>query len=311
MRNILIIVLDNLGDTVMATPAVRALKAVYPQAKIGLWVKEYAAGLFNNQPGIDYVHASDPFWDSSPGRPKGSLSGFLKTLREIRAVRYDAAIVLNTEWRRSLAARLAGIPVRVGYRRRHSSPFLTHAFTYAPGHIVHDHLRLIEAWSGRAFSPDDYLPGLHVKKEQPAKTIVMHPFSGDPERKNWPLPLWRELIENLSRSLAGHSFAIVGSKNDETAMNDLKVNGRVALYVDCDLADILRLLAGAELFIGGDSGPGHMAAAVGTPVVSLFGAFNPDRCRPLGKGKTVVIKNDPLKNLPAKMVEMKILDVLR
>jgi ADP-heptose:LPS heptosyltransferase len=308
VNSILIIVLDNLGDTVMATPLIAALKSLNTNVKVGFWVKEYAADLFKNQAGIAHVHASDPFWDTSPGRAKGSFFRFLKTLKEIRGVSYDAALILNTEWRRSLSALVTGIPVRVGYARRHSTPFLTNAYPYQPGHIVDDHLRLLSAWTGKQTT--NYFPELSVEKRDVTKTIVMHPFSGDPERKNWPIVSWKELIEKLSHSLPGYSFTIVGSKNDEAQMAQLKTNDRVSLFIDRSLPEVLSRLAEAKLFVGGDSGPGHMAAAVGTPVLSLFGSFNPDRCRPMGKNKTALIQKNPLKDLPATTVEEKIRELL-
>ncbi len=309
MKSFLIICLDNLGDTVMALPAAQALKTLYPAARISIWVKEYAAGLFENQPLFAQIHASDPFWDTSPGRQKGGFKRYLDTLREIRAARYDIALILNTEWRRSVSALLAGIPTRIGYKRRSSQFFLTHAYRYKPGHIIDDHLRLVSAWTGK--DTGNYFPELSVNKGNTKKQIAMHPFSGDPERKNWPIPLWRELIQNLARALPDYTVAVVGAKNDEPFMTQLKTNGRVELHIDRALPEIRTLLAESALFIGGDSGPGHIAAAVGTPVLSLFGSFNPDRCRPLGTGTTVVIKNDPLKDLPVKTVEAKVLEMLR
>jgi ADP-heptose:LPS heptosyltransferase len=301
-------VLDNLGDTVMTTPLIEALKSLNPDVKIGFWVKQYAKDLFQDQPGVDRVHASDPFWDTAPGRAKGGFFHFIRTLREIRSASYDTALILNTEWRRALATYLIGIPARVGYKRRSSTPFLSSAFTYTPGHIVDDHLKLLSLWTGKNLT--HFFPSLSVDKLTPMKTIVVHPFSGDPLRKNWPLPMWKQLIENLLRVHPNHTIAVLGAHNDENDMKSLAVNERVNLLSERPLKDVLSLLSRAELFVGGDSGPGHMAAAVGTPVLSLFGSFNPERCRPRGKGKIEVLKKDPLKELPVLTVEKKILEML-
>jgi ADP-heptose:LPS heptosyltransferase len=314
VNSILIIVLDNLGDTVMATAVVPALKTLNPRIKIGFWVKEYAAGALRNEPQIQAVHASDPFWDKAPGRGKGNLNHFLKTIGEIRAMSYDAALILNTEWRRSLAAKVAGIPVRIGYRRRKSGLLLTHSIPFEPqGHIVDDHLALLSEWSGTVFTKEKYFPHLDVRPAERKKWITLHPFSGDPERKNWPIVSWRALIENLSHSLPEYSYSIVGGASDEPEVKKLCLalpGVKIAPFVDRPLSELLDLLAKSRLFVGGDSGPGHMAAAIGTPVLSLFGSFDPARCRPLGSNTIEVLRHQPIKELPVAAVEKKMKEML-
>src|SRR5882672_7904826 len=124
IKKILVVALDNIGDAVMATAMLRPLKERYPEATVGFWTKKYAADLFLDQSLLDILHASDPFWDTSPGHGKGPWAEFKKVFWHVRATGYDLVFILNTEWRRSLACWLAKIPHRVGYNRRQSRFFL-------------------------------------------------------------------------------------------------------------------------------------------------------------------------------------------
>ena len=141
IRKILVVVLDNLGDTIMATSVCRPLRTLFPQALIGFWVKSYVAGSLEGHSLIDRLHASDPFWDSSPGHPKGSWAEFKSVLNQIKKENYDAALILNTEWRRSAACWWIRIPERVGFKRRKSAVFLTKGFEKPVDgqHFIDDH----------------------------------------------------------------------------------------------------------------------------------------------------------------------------
>ena len=159
---ILVAALDNLGDTVMATSVLKPLKRQLPGARIGLFVKRYAADILAD-------HAADPFWDTSPGQPKGRVAAYLRTLSDIRRERYDAVLLLNTEWRRALSAFVAAIPKRIGYRRRSAGAFLTSALEPSAGsaHFVDDHRRLLEALVS-PISSDEVSPRLEVTREDAA-----------------------------------------------------------------------------------------------------------------------------------------------
>ncbi len=216
-RKILVVALDNLGDAVMASSVLAPLKKIFPSAFVGLWVKQYTAGLFSAHPFVDGIHAADPFWDTSPGLPSGGVARFFSTIKTIRAQRYDTALLLNTEWRRALAALLSGIPNRVGYDRRHSRLVLTKAVQVAPvlQHFVDDHRILLEKGLGISVDADMCVSRLAVGASEkaefeswrhrhgvaPKKYWAAHFFSGDP-LKNWPVDRWLELLSKVRSSLA-------------------------------------------------------------------------------------------------------------
>ncbi|OVE77434.1 hypothetical protein BVX98_02735 [bacterium F11] len=321
-------VLDNLGDVVMATSVLKPLRSFFPEAKIGIWTKAYAKDLFENHPDVDRVHLSDPFWDTAPGHPKGSLVSFINVLKEVRTCRYDVALVLNTEWRRSLACWLAGIKERIGYRRRKSRLFLTKSFepSFPLKHVTNDHRNLIENWMGQEDSHQVWIPYINLSNENvshgiqwirerklsPYPLVLFHPFSGDKE-KNWPLSYWFDLIERLNKKKRDLRFVMIC-----TAIENAKVREAMGEF-PADLCQILvvpsknlkGVISMSSLFVGGDSGPGHLAAALGKSTLSLFGPSDPIRYIPSGEGEHQVIQRYPLADLQGDEVEKTIMELVR
>lgn len=309
-RAILVVALDNLGDAVMASCVLEPLKRLRPGARLGIWVKEYAAGLFEGHPLLDAVHASDPFWDRSPGKPKGASGPFLRAWKEIRAAGYDEALILNAEWRRVLACALAGIPERAGYCARKSGPFLTRAAKppEPPAHFSDEHLRLVSERFG-TLKAGEGLPSLAVSEAdarwwrdwssprglEKGGFTVAHLFSGD-EEKNWPLERWAELIARRP----GERFVLLCGPGEEARLGERRrelLRPGVEILSAPPLGGMKAALAAARLVVGGDSGPEHVAAAVGAPVLSLFGPTDPARSGPRGRGPLKVLRRSPLSGL--------------
>lgn len=309
IKKILVVVLDNIGDAVMATALLRPLRRRYPQAQIGLWTKDYPADLFQDQSLIDFHHYCDPFWDKSPGREKGSLKKFWDTFCEIRRAKYEMVYVLNAEWRRSLMVWLAGIPERIGLNRRKSRFFLTRAIDVAQGvqHFVEDHLLLI------AHENEDCFPRLELSSEEkrqfeewsrktkwePKSYLVIHPFSGD-ALKTWPLVCWTELLQSLFSEKKVSRFVILCGPGEEARLHQMVTNlpsAPIQILAGGRLSTVKAILAHSAGLVGGDSGPGHIAAALGVPVLSLFGNTNPLRSRPIGHGYMKTIYKNPIHHI--------------
>ncbi len=327
-RKILVISWDNLGDTVMATALCRPLKNLFPDAQIGFWVKQYSAGLLANSVLISRVHAADPFWDKSPGRSKGNFSVFMRTWREVRNEKYDAALILNTEWRRASACWLAGIPTRIGYRRRKSGFFLTESFApqMSSQHFVDDHHVLLESWAKKVAPREFYRPVLEVsenerqwletwfrdKNKNAWPYVVFHPVTGD-ALKNWPLSHWRKLAQMLSSERPDIRFVWVGGPSEEKQIQEIltpELEKKSILLLGRPLPEVKAVLSRAGLFVGGDSGPSHMAAALNIPALVLFGPTNPDRCAPLGSNPVVILRKNPLEDLKVSEVGRHTIDLL-
>ena len=312
----LILALDNLGDAVMATAAARAVKSLDPGGQVGLWTKAYSGRALAGQPDLDALHASDPFWDAAPGAGRGGAGAFLKTLLEVRRQGYDAAFVLGTEWRRALCARLCSIPERVGYGLRKSGPLLTLAVPWEKHgpHTVDDHLALVEAFFQKKLDRKACAPRLGLSAGESAladkargrlsgsPVVVLHPFSGDPRRR-WPMAGCCALIEELSARRPGCRFVLFIGPQDEALVDRAAPALRrenVWLPEDQSIAHLKAVLSLAGLFIGTDSGPGHIAAGLGIPVLSLAGPHSQvERHQPRGGGPIRLLRTDSLERLSA------------
>ena len=280
-RRVLIVSLDNLGDLAFAGALIPALRAADPDASVSVWAKEYAAGILPFLPGLAGSHVSDPFWDRSPGRGAGSPSRFLSTLAAVRAARYDAALLPNTRWKAALAARLAGIPRRVGFDQRGSSRWLTDALP-----AERRDLPVVAEWA-RLVAPLGADPArAALKLEVPAALaseraalaarlgsacVAVHPFAGD-ARRCAPPAFWRELLPRLGAERilvvgaadeAREFAAYVAAKGLPELLTPQSVGAR-------GLTGSLLALSACRLFVGHDSGPLHCACGFGVPALGLY-----------------------------------------
>ena len=286
--------LDNLGDLVFASALAPPLRERYPGAVLDVWCKEYTADVAALVPGARRVIAADPFWDRAPGRRKGRLWTFLRSVREVRCARYDVAILAAAPWRTAAAVAATRIPVRIGFRRRKNQRFLTHAVDGedVTKPVLGELARLL-APVGVAPRPLRYRLDAapladrrqRLARTLPARFVALHPFASKRGRCV-ALPVWRQLSECLARR--GLATLWIGSRTELDEVRATSAAGEAARYVDRDtdatLADSTAALSMATLFVGHDSGPLHIAGAFGVPVVGVFAPGEPQRTFPQGVG---------------------------
>ena len=290
---ILLVSLDNLGDLVFASALTPPLRERFPRAEIGVLCKRYAAEIAPLIPGVSRVFAADPFWDRAPGRGKGGLLPFVGVLREIRRAKYDVAILAAAPWRTAAAMALTGIPVRIGLERRRSARWLTHVL--APEDIrrpvLAEEARLLEPLgiraSGLRYRLDGTGLGVRISGNA-VRTAALHPFAS---KRNRCVPLveWIQVARSLDAD--GWSVLWIGSAAE---MDEVRAAvGESGRFVDREfglsLLDTARALASAGLFVGHDSGPLHVAGALGVPVVGIFAPGEPLRTFPQGVGSSRMI----------------------
>lgn len=324
-KKILVVALDNLGDAIMATSVLRPLKKLFPQTSIGVFVKNYAAEVLADHSLIDRIHAADPFWDRSPGRDPGRFADFAETVYDIRAANYDVAIVLNAEWRRALAIRLAGVPARVGFDRRKARALLTQPVPESGlgPHHVDGHRAVVAAFCSAA-SNEEFIPRLEVPdgdriwwESWSARTgmeagryIVVHPFSGA-DIRNWPLDAWTSLIERFQAR--GQRFVVICSAAEKARLTSAfraVPTESVHLMGGSPLRHTKAVVSRSRLFVGGDSGPAHMAAALGVPLLALYRPGTPARSGPLGRAPVRFITHDPIAAIELTVVETALNEIL-
>ena len=290
---ILLVSLDNLGDMVFASALAPPLRERFSQATVDIWCKQYTADVAQLVPGISEVIASDPFWDRAPGRGKGSKTVFLRAMRQVRAKRYDVAVLAAAPWRTAAAVAATRIPVRIGLRRRKNRPFLTQALPDEnPREPVMSELaRLLEPLGIKAAALRYRLDASSLSARRARLTAnitapyaALHPFASK-QNRCVALPIWIELAHALQDR--GSSILWLGSTSELDLLR-AAASDAAWRFIDRDsdgtLADSAAALAGASLFVGHDSGPLHIAGAFGVPVVGIFAPGEPLRTFPQGVG---------------------------
>ena len=304
---ILVIRPDHLGDLLFTGPALRLLRATFPSARITALAGPWGKGIAERLPGIDEVMTC-PF----PGftrSPKSSLlAPYRLLMRQARQLSdFDLAIVLRFDhWWGALLSYVAGIPHRWGYDIAESRPFLTRALPYAPGHHeVAQSIRLVEAGchaaqrrldktaprarlafavseEERAFAAD-YLLRRGVRARD--RLIAIHPGAGAPV-KRWPPERYAQVGDALYQRY-GAKVIITGSRAELGlawwVAADMRAEAIVAAG-ETTLGQLAALLARCDLVIGSDSGPLHLAVAVGTPTVHMYGPADPSLFGPWAPG---------------------------
>ncbi len=293
-HNILIVRTDRIGDVLLTTPSLEALRKYFPSAKISVLVSEQTREILEGNPHIDEVIVDD-----RKGRGRG-FWGFWKQVGEIKKRKFDLAIIFHTKKRTNLLCFHAGIPERVGYENNKFGFLLTRKIkdTRAQG-VMHEYQYCLEVLRHLG-AVSDAGPKLFMPKNQEAEVwaqkvfkdagldetvIAIHP-NASCISKRWPPEQFAQLINFFSE---GVSFVLLGSKDNGSIAEQIKrltrkpildLTGKINLH---QLASVLRR---CQLLISNDSGPVHMAVAVGTPVISLFGrkqpGLSPNRWRPLG-----------------------------
>jgi heptosyltransferase-2 len=316
VRTILVVQLDHLGDAVMSLGLLEALRERFPTARLHVLTSPWNDELFTSCVHIDHVHVMSVTRFSR----RGGLAWLAELVRwgwRLRRHRFDLAIDVRGELPHALLLWLSGARRRIGWACGGGGFLLTDRVPYATGrHEVlaraaiaerlgislaevpppclepaEPALRWAEEQLAAAWASDD-------KDRRPGPIIAIHVGAGMPA-KRWPAESWRELADCLIRR-HGARIVLVGTRQDhelaevvcgsDNAGRDprpLNLAGRLSL---ARLAAVLRR---AELFLGADSGPAHVAAATGTPVLALFSGTNdPNQWRPWGR-EVAVVRHSP------------------
>ena len=314
-RKILIRSTNWIGDAVMSTPAVRTIRENFPESEITLLVHPWVADVFRYSPRVDQI-----FLYEKKARHQG-IKGMVHLAGELRQQQYDCAILLQNAFEAALITAMAGIPARGGYPTDGRGLLLTHRVTKAPElitkHEVHYYQRIVRGLGMKAapselelFIPGDILAAARKRLEtlsgrtkEAAPVIGLNPGAAFGPAKRWPPERYAELADALSRQ-TGATFVIFGSAADqETAATILRQVGRstkpvLDLTGRTTLIEAMAMIGECDAFVTNDSGLMHVAAALRTPTVAIFGSTDHIRTGPLAGNATVIRR--PLPCSPCK-----------
>lgn len=294
-RNILCVRLDYLGDVLMCTPAIRALHQSLPQSRITLLTSGSGAAVVPHIPEIDAAIIYEAPWMKS-SRPHGSGLD-LDFAEMLRAERFDAAVIFTTYSQSPLLPAflcyLADIPLRLAHCRENPYQVLTDWVQETEPerqvrHEVRRHLDLVAAigchtgnerlsfavdlrdvaWARERLVSKGMEPDRHW--------LLFHP-GATAESRRYPEPLWREAARRLVRG-HGHRIVFTGSRDEAALVEQIREDledSTVSLAGQMTLGQLGAVISLASVAVSNNTGPAHVAAAVGTPVVSLYALTNP------------------------------------
>jgi lipopolysaccharide heptosyltransferase II len=304
MRNkkrILIFNVNWLGDVVLSIPFIRAVRENYPDSFIASIIPERCKEILEGCPYLDEVIYFDEHTTN-----RGLLRKW-QFIIKLRKKKFDTALLIHRSFTRTLICYLAGIKNRIGYYTRKRSWFLTKKIKPLPKNEMHraDYYLGILEGAGLRINSKEY----EFFIEKPHRTsiedklkeaglrqkrfAVLHPGANEPIRR-WPVENFVSLARRISEEF-GLSVVVSGSTKDIPLGNkieQLSCKKIINLCGKTSLKELAALFEKADFVVCGDTGPMHIASAVGTFVICLFGTASPKITSPRGKGKYVIIQKD-------------------
>jgi heptosyltransferase I len=308
LNRILIVRLGALGDVVHAIPVAAALRRAFPAARIDWLVSARHRQILDLVPVIDrrlvVNGAADAAWGSSPWKA-GPIA-------ELRRARYDVAIDLQGLVKSAILARLSGAGEVVGFATSYLRERLARLFytdVYDPGcggiydpretrHVVEINLGLLQLLGVAGGVPEFPIEPVEsaiaaaVRQQTGGRYALLNPGAQWPN-KRWAPARFGQVAAALRKRYDLTSVALWGS--GERALADEVVahaDGAALVSPAASIADLVALARGAALMMSGDTGPMHIAAAVGTPIVGIFGPTRPSRNGPWSPNDVTISRAD-------------------
>ena len=300
---ILIVRVGAMGDVLHALPAVAALRSARPGWRIDWVVDPRWAPLLvaaaGRGPIVNRVHlAETKAWSKSPAALT-TVRSILELRRGLRRERYDLVVDMQGTLRSAVIGWMAGAPEFAGYsdpRESLAAWFYSRKLARKGKHVVEQGASLLSEALGIPLSPADVeLPrdaGAEAWAETAvlARPLLMLAPGGGWGAKQWPAERFgdvtREIRLKVSDCVVNASYS-----DDVLAARVISASDGAARIVACDVAQLVALMRRIDLFLGGDSGPTHLAAALAVPLVALFGPTDPARNGPWGPGAKTVLRD--------------------
>jgi len=301
----LIVRLGALGDVVHAIPVAAALRRAFPAARIDWLVSAKHRDILDLVPVIDRRLTVNDRGDASGGMSR------VAAIRELRAGRYDVALDLQGLIKSAVLARASGAARVVGFSPRYARERLARLFytdVYHPGadglydpretrHVVTINLGLLRVLGVTAADPEFPIAQVESEAARAAsrqtggRYALLNPCAAWPN-KRWPPERFSMVAAELRARHGLMSVVLWGPGEEALAAAVVEAaDGAAVLAAKTSIADLVALARGAALMVSGDTGPTHVAAAVGTPVVGIYGPTRPARNGPLSPDDITVSRD--------------------
>jgi ADP-heptose:LPS heptosyltransferase len=305
-QRILLLRIERIGDLLMTLDAIADVVSAAPSAAIDLVVGSWNESLARAIPGIRRVETLDAAW-LARGEHGAGLPALLRHARSWRAGHYDLAINFEPDIRSQLLLASSGAARIAGFSSGGGAPLLDVAIPFDPqAHTSDNARRLVAAALGVSSCSRSESAAVRIEipgdarerarellGEHRAPLVGVH-ASGGREIKQWPVERVADVAVRLGREL-GATIVLTGNSADKPLVDALRGRLGSIRAVDVsgaiDLLTLAAVLARLDVFLTGDTGPMHLAAAVGTPVVGVFGPSDPSRYAPRG-GRHRIVRID-------------------
>jgi lipopolysaccharide heptosyltransferase I len=302
----LIIRLSSLGDILHTVPAFQSLRTDFPEARIDWLVERRMAFLLSAIKGIDGIISLDTAGLRANPWNAGAWRGLCNSIRQLRSGRYDAALDFQGLLKTALLGLLSGARTRIGFSRELVRERPAHWFYHQtaarpadPVHVVALNQLLARlAGAGTAAAraqlsasaEDESSICSRISAAGLKDFVVINPGGGWPT-KRWPPARYGALAERIGREL-GLDIVVTSGPGEEQLFAELSRNcsARRLHHFPVPFLQLIPLAKRARLFIGGDTGPFHLACAVGIPVVGILGPTDPVRNGPWGAMDEVAVR---------------------
>ena len=298
-----------IGDMVLLTPALRALKQAYPESFLTLLLRPLVVDLMKSNPYVDEYIVDT--------RTNGQFRSLLKVVRQIREHKFDISVVLHpTSFRNALLCFIARIPIRIGSNYKGRGFLLTTSCPHNTNlHEVDRYLtvlRLLNINTVPTSSSKDTMQGFsqsqlefwHTDAERqstqkllrnegiaPNDRLIAVNLGTTWRTKQWDISNFAAVISQISNVLPDVKIVLTGSTAEILLVGELPHSESIVNLVGkTDILQLGALLERCEVCLTCDSGPMHIAAAVGIPTIALFGPTDPSRHQPYGTDHTVIEK---------------------
>jgi len=301
IKKIAVIKSGAIGDVLMSTPFLRALRKRFPEVIIDYHIGKWSSAVLKNNPNISRIFKYDDSYFHSR-----NIKNKINLIKIIRKKKYDLVFILDKSWLANLLVFFTGIKYRIGFNRFGEGFANTKNVKYGPlKHEIDYYLDLAKIVG--AFEKNKKLDlfisekdRLNVKKmlnkiNNPIAIIpggAKNPGGGVIESRRWPEKKFTELIEKIPLK---YTVLLLGGKSDLNYNNQILAKikrkkvfnfaGKTTIHQSCEL------MRRCKYVVCNDSGPMHIASASGTKVISLFGPTNPKRKSPLTKGSIAIWKD--------------------
>ena len=301
IRRILIRGVNWIGDTIITLPAIEGIRKVFPEARFAVLTRPNLSPIFKHCSFVDEI-ISYP-----EERGIDLILKEITLVHDISQKKFDLAVILPRSFRSALIPYLARIPFRIGYNTCQRGAFLTHRLEEVEEVLTchqveyYYHIARLLGVTQRWETPEwlldredhdwanSFLNNEGIDENH--LLIGINPGSTYGSAKCWFAERYLELAHRLTRN-ANAKIILIGGEDNGWLIDHIAANldGQIIKAVGKDLLRLAALVKRCHLFISNDTGPMHIAAAVGTPVVAIFGSTNPVTTSPLGEGHCIVRK---------------------